>query len=234
MSLSQDKEFKKILSDRVHGSTHLLESFLSLILKHQPIQDEIENAGRELEDTFPEMVVLQNGLKEILKGKNPIESSKMLLEGLKHCNSILFQKLKENIPNKQRILTFSNSYTIAEVLKNLRDRVIYVCESHPGGEGKVLHEILQGSVLVRDEKGSEMIQHKKIDALIIGCDALTRDVGFINKVGTKVFVSMTRKSQIPVFILTSQLKVTDKLPEITSDLLEEVPWFENMILIIDE
>jgi translation initiation factor 2B subunit (eIF-2B alpha/beta/delta family) len=142
--------------------------------------------------------------------------------------------LKENIPNKQRILTFSNSYTIAEVLKNLRDRVIYVCESHPGGEGKVLHEILQGSVLVRDEKGSEMIQHKKIDALIIGCDALTRDVGFINKVGTKVFVSMTRKSQIPVFILTSQLKVTDKLPEITSDLLEEVPWFENMILIIDE
>lgn len=245
-----DKEFQAILENRIDGSTQILLLLIEFINENweEFTANDCRSYVHTIADNFPDMMVLSRLSKNIENNtKNQIkEIFTWHSTQIRHSIEIIVEKFNKIIKgNKMNVLTFSNSYTIENViLKSYLDSInnIYVYESNPGGEGKILaerlmrdHQIKDRIKLVSDRDGDRLIQEKEVDLIIIGCDAYTKDRWFINKIGSNTIVKLAKTNNVKIVVLTSKSKEVEKceISNILSPILEYVKLEKYIIFLTD-
>lgn len=115
------------------------------------------------------------------------------------------------LEGSDRVLTLSCSEVVRRTLTqwSQRDSTVFVAESLPGGEGVSLANSLR-----RDEIDARVIKDSEIpavagvvDAVIVGCDAITADDEIVNKVDTLAAVSSALDAGVPAYSIAQTFKV---------------------------
>lgn len=243
-----DQDFQAILENRIDGSTQILLLLIEFINKNW--EDITANDCRRyvgtIADNFPDMMVFSRLSKNIEnKTKNQIkEVFTRYSVQIRHSIEIIVEKFNNFLEgNKMNVLTFSNSHTIENVILDSQlDRIknIYVYESNPGGEGKILterlmrdHKIKDRIKLVSDRDGDRLIQEKEVDIIIFGSDAYAKDRWFINKIGSSAIARLAKANNVKIVVLTSKSKEIEKseISGVLSPILEYVKIDNNIVFL---
>ncbi|MCH8906699.1 MAG: hypothetical protein IH840_06390 [Candidatus Heimdallarchaeota archaeon] len=229
--LTEDQEFIELLENKEDGSLTILKQYLEMVLRIKPDKVEMQLMNKRLLNSFPDMAILKNGLDNV---GNDFNKSQKLIEALDSQNKVISRNLSNKIGQHNRILTFSNSSTVAFCLNQLQDIEIWVMESLPGGEGKNMQIHLKHIThLISDKVGYELIEKKRIEILVLGCDSFIEGVGFVNKVGSQYLVDLCLVANTPVLILGSRLKSTGLIAQTSSNLMEHCTFNSVTTLILD-
>ena len=218
--------FEEILSDRKSGSMQLLRSFLQILPQ---LSDRFPEVTATMENRFPDMAVVRNGIWLLREWEwegmgcgEMVQRMEMLLRSY---DEQLVELTSKAVHPSDTLLTISNSGTLTHVLGRIKFAKLYIMESLPGGEGRLLHEVLRyrGNVeLISDEEASEV----NADHTIVSCDSICPGVGFVNKVGTRAICVR------PTLVLGSELKLVDDIEKVSSPALEFIPWREDFRALI--
>jgi translation initiation factor 2B subunit (eIF-2B alpha/beta/delta family) len=231
--------FERILNDTTNGSTDIFIKFLEFIRKYPPSMDELLVYIDDLKKQYYEMLVIRNGADKLWnhyrKFKNVQESARILQNEITSYNFQILKNLRNYVDrfHNKVCLTISNSLTLQFALQDLDFKEIYIMRSEPGGEGLYLFDKIENSLLVEDERAVSLIRSGVVDIILMGCDAFIPENMFINKVGSAKICNAATEIGIPVYILTNSLKETEKLPEIKSQLFEEIPITPNIKIVTE-
>lgn len=243
-----DQDFQAILENRIDGSTQILLLLIEFINKNW--EDITANDCRRyvvtIANNFPDMMVFSR-LSKNIENKTKNQIKEMLTwhsVQIRHSIEIIVEKFNNFLEgNKMNVLTFSNSHTIENViLESQLDRIknIYVYESNPGGEGKILterlmrdHKIKDRIKLVSDRDGDRLIQEKEVDIIIFGSDAYAKDRWFINKIGSSAIARLAKANNVKIVVLTSKSKEIEKgeISSVLSPILEYVKIDNNIVFL---
>ncbi|WP_277554855.1 NUDIX domain-containing protein [Halobaculum limi] len=109
------------------------------------------------------------------------------------------------------VLTLSRSETVATALATL-DGPIFVAESAPGGEGRNVAASLAAEAerevtLLPDSAVASLLAEGRVDAALVGADAVLADGSVANKVGTRTLALVAADADVPVYVVTARDKV---------------------------
>jgi ribulose-bisphosphate carboxylase large chain len=234
-----------IKSVKIQGATNVAVSALNAIrekLKNFP-ETGPEELAHDFEllktsrDTEPMMF---NSLKflEVEKGdhKRIIEKIDLLLSKIEDISHEIVEKGLDLIKNNAVILTHCHSSLVEKILINSvkkgKNITVFVTETRPLDQGKItVEKLIRGGVKVKmitDSLASNILingyheakENLKVDLVFVGADAISKlgDVAF-NKVGTFSVAQSASIAKIPLYVVSSLLKVSsDKVKiEVRSD-----------------
>ncbi|WP_435062103.1 NUDIX domain-containing protein [Halobaculum sp. EA56] len=111
------------------------------------------------------------------------------------------------------VLTLSRSGTVAAALDRL-DGPVFVAESEPGGEGREVAGSLAGDgddgrevTLLPDAAVASLLAEGRVDAAVVGADAVLPDGSVANKVGTRGLALSAAREGVPVYAVAARDKV---------------------------
>ena len=110
------------------------------------------------------------------------------------------------------VFTLSRSGTVAATLERL-DGPVFVAESEPGGEGRgVATSLAAGgdgreATLVPDSAVASLLAEGRVDAAVVGADAVLPDASVANKVGTRGLALAAEREGVPLYAVTARDKV---------------------------
>lgn len=241
-------KFKNLIQDRENGSTTIAIKFIEILLSflNSSSMDDIDLnlTLKKLNNEFKDMSIINCIIIEIQNNRdNLINTCHKILEDIYSTDTRILTEFKSHIESTNKsFLTFSNSHSIKFVLCNSNPGSVYVMESIPGGEGKILYndfkECLKEISLsfIEDDK-LELNKDNHFDYIIIGCDAFNKEKGIVNKIGTTKLIKKAKENNIPVIVIASKFKsmnendFLNKTKKLKSNLLEFVPLMENMVII---
>lgn len=117
----------------------------------------------------------------------------------------------EVIEGKNTILTLSYSEAVRDTILAWKhnDCKVLVAESKPGGEGvRLADELHAEGVRVKVVSDSEIpAMAREVDAVLVGCDALTEENLIVNKVGTSAAVSSADEAGVPSYVIAQTYKI---------------------------
>ncbi len=243
ISKKLQRNVNSILFDFTSGSQELNEKILKLFLRLRNKRtmkylidlfklyfSSFEVIQKTLSDF--DKIIEKNSIHEL---KNYIKKKRNSYQNRINC---LFKNLKRNIYPEIKILTISNSKTVFDVIYLLKlnqiNPQVFVMKSNPGGEGKLLFRKLKQlnikSYLIEDLKIVQFI--KRIDVVIIGADSIYDKKWFVNKIGTRRLLELSKKFDKPVFVVALREKIIKRLrdPSISKRLRFDENLFEKVEL----
>jgi len=207
--------FDEILSDQTHGSTYLIKQYLQLI--DDVSRDQLSVMNTKLQEAFPDMAIIQNVTSSLESTSDPLSMSKKIEADLDNFVNGIVEQIKQQV-NDSRILIFSNSQTVIDVLNQLKPNKTTVMQSLPGGEGEDLAKTLDAEVV------ADMLALSRLDEfdlVLVGCDSYTNE-SLINKIGTNVLAELCKLKNIPIIALTSKYKYLPEITPVTNPIFEVV------------
>ena len=130
----------------------------------------------------------------------------------------LFIKIAEKLLiGINKILTLSNSKTVFELLKRYskinKILKIFICESRPQNEGRVLTKLLLDENIKCEMILESMLPHfiQKTDAVIIGADKILKNGNVINKIGSLNAALLSKKYKKPFYVIASKDKFSNQV-----------------------
>lgn len=214
------ENFKKLT---IQGSHEIAEWILENI---KNIEDK-ESILKEMIKLKPEMQVIK-WIYKMIKENKDINNIKEILNTT-FDNTI--KNAKKFLNFDAKVITISNSKTLEYFFKTHNKKLeIYIPESNPGGEGKILYKNLlnykKNVYLINDFEVHRYIEN--CDYVIIGADSVGEN-GVINKVGSKLLAILSKNFNIPFFVIADQTKFTEVVTE-KDRMFEIVP--NNLITAI--
>ena len=231
MDKKQKENLNGILSDKLSGSSEILYSlnnfFLSIVNNKTAIKVTISLAKKRL-SRFATIKNYLTALEKLVKDSDDKKIKDYLEQSGKKEDIIakkIFEKLHKKIPDAKSILTFSKSGTILSILKLWKKKnpssSIIITESRPEYEGRLMaKELLKSGLkvnVITDAMAGIFV--KKIDAVIIGADAVLRNRNVINKTGSLSLALLCKHYKKPIYVLTAKSKF---LKTNTYNLISEV------------
>jgi len=125
-----------------------------------------------------------------------------------------------NLFKNKKILTLSNSKTLLEVFRKAKPPVIFVLESHPGGEGKVLVESLR-KMHLHAEPVEDLLAYRTlrmVDVCLVGADYVDESGNVLNKESKKPFFVVAD----PFKFGSKKLKDTNLFEVVPSELITAI------------
>ena len=226
------RPLNQILNDQTHGSTYLALQILGIIVQDNLNDTEIEDVLQRCIIQFSDMKIFSAIKNKIMDSNNKTETSGHLIRQIEESSLIITKKIKPLIKDDMDLITFSYSQTVQVVLSQLNYHKVYSMKSTPGNEGIVLAKNLKGSSIISDKEGIKKIYNNQIDCVIIGCDEYSNS-NFINKIGTNAVLEATKTNQVPVYVLTSNLKYGKLLTLPKNSLFEICEITPNTEIITD-
>lgn len=124
----------------------------------------------------------------------------------------------EIMSNVDAILTHCHSSTANNIIVGVHDRVaslkVYATETRPLFQGRttakrLIEAGIDTTMLVDSASSMFIISHNQpdVDAIIIGCDEITRDGSAINKIGSLDISLAAKYAGKPLYVATSLLKL---------------------------
>ncbi len=216
----------QIASDRVSGSTQMLQNLVTIIEQTLSQNIDIKIFKKELENItttqhqFTNLYIITN---KILNNINNNTSIKKIITEIKEYYNTLahthYIKLRPYLPDKNliTILTHSNSSSVKSLLlklKNEKNLQIIQPISYPGEEGLVQAKFLKENsinVTIIDDAAIPFFA-KQSDIAIIGCDTIGKDF-FVNKVGSFSTALSAQYYNIPLIVLGDKYKQNNNFEE---------------------
>ena len=134
-----------------------------------------------------------------------------LISAVNDATALSAKSAAEALYGKRRIFTLSYSEAVLKTILEWRtgDSEVVVAESHPAGEGIVLYDRLVehgvNAVLVPDSEIPAAAG--AVDAVLVGCDAITEDNRIQNKVGTLAAVTAANENDVSTYAVTQTYKI---------------------------
>lgn len=215
-----DRKFENIIQNKTSGSTELLLKLHTHIKKEKRIFQLFPELVTELQEKFKSFRNIQKyfeELKYVLKGKNNIDDFlKKYDEILLDIYDKIFLNCQPTLIKHTKFITISNSKTIFEILKRLKEQKpklsVIVTESRPKFEGRIMaKKLINENInveLITEAMISEFV--KKSDAALIGADEILKNGNVVNKVGSSLLAIICKHYKVPFFVLADKNKISNK------------------------
>jgi translation initiation factor 2B subunit (eIF-2B alpha/beta/delta family) len=210
------KNIISLFNNRTAGSSALLVKLNRIIKEELGNKDYISLIIEEGRKHFKDFSIINYYLDEIEKELNNQES---LMEKIDYydkydeiINNKIFNNGKGYFLNISKILTLSNSLTIANFLIRLyglnNKLEVMITESRPINEGRILaKELLKSSISVEfitDFSAASFLP--SVDAIITGADKILSNGNIVNKTGSRTLAILCRYYKKPFYVITTKNK----------------------------
>ncbi len=196
-----------ILVDTIHGAASLAASALGVIadyLKGYPSASR-ERLAAAMAACRPSMGVFPHMGARLALGEAPEDLSRTLAAAMAASS----RNAADAMLNYERVLTNSYSSTVKQALLLRRPREVTVTESRPGAEGAALARDLASEglrvKLIADSQAGLLVP--EVDAVVVGCDAITSDNMIANKAGTSLIALAAQDAGVPCIAVAQTSKV---------------------------
>lgn len=215
------KTIEEIKSLKIQGATNVAKAGLKA-LQALPTE-KIPEAIEALLLTRPTEPLLQNSLNLVqIKGKTVIGPT---LARLDDIESEIIRHGLSLIKDGMRILTHCHSSSVVSLLKEAAKKgltfKVYLTETRPFFQGRITaQELTEAGIkttMITDSEAAFLVSkedEKDLDLVLLGADALNRDGGVFNKVGSYGIALSAFHAKIPLFIVTTLLKFSSQTPTI--------------------
>jgi translation initiation factor 2B subunit (eIF-2B alpha/beta/delta family) len=220
------KNIHLLFNNKTAGSSELIIILNKIMKEERGNKEYMLLLIKESKKHFKDFSIIQNYLGEIEKELNNGEALSNTIDYYEdyenNVNSKIFANGREYFLNASKILTLSNSLTIANFLIRLysvnRKLEVIVAESRPMNEGRILaKKLLKNNIpveFITDFSAAFYIQSS--DAVIIGADKILFNGNIVNKTGSLTLAILCKHYNKPFYVITSQSKQTsdsEYLPE---------------------
>ncbi len=223
-----------IRADRAHGASYLSYRALEILrdragwLDHQH-QDrtthwtQLRQVARDLVQARTSMAVIANRINRVMHSCREAQSAqdveRAARKGLGQAYAADGQTTQQAARHAggRRVLTLSRSGTLLDALLTADPVAILVAESHPGGEGVAVAEVLAQHghpvTLISDSAVAQVLQQGLADIVLVGADTILPSGAFVNKVGTRLAALAANRYDIPFFVATAidKLSVVEEI-----------------------
>jgi translation initiation factor eIF-2B subunit delta len=222
MTHQQKEKLNKILNDKTSGSTEILLSLNKFLISGLGNKKFINSSLIDAKKKLSHFAVINNYILTLnnIIVQNDFDKVKNYVNTVESLEEKKFEKLVNNIkkelPRAKNILTISRSGTLIRIFKlwNQRktDFKLIIPESRPSNEGKTMaKELLKAGLkveMITDAMTSNYIP--RIDAVIIGADAVLKNGNVINKSGSLSLAVLCKYYRKPFYVLTTKSKYIHK------------------------
>ncbi len=199
--------------DERSGAREIALRLIDALLAGTPSPREAAEAAARVAAAHPEMSLLDN-ISWLLsqaaaRGYPPPPLLSRLRREIAGEAAAIAEKASPILEGASSVLTLSWSSTVYEALARAGSLHVYVMESLPGGEGRVTARRLASRGLRVTLIPASAAGHyaARVDAVVVGGDAVLRDGGLVNKAGTSLAACAAHSSGRPVYALVGLLKV---------------------------
>jgi translation initiation factor 2B subunit (eIF-2B alpha/beta/delta family) len=214
----------KVSEDYVSGSSetaaYVLDRLHRTLTDNKTSKEQLLEFAGTLRKAKPAMAPLNNIARMIETAASSPEPDRVALLSVERViasERSAVSRISENAMERVggTVLTLSYSGTVVKVLETLakkKDLKVVVAESLPLGEGKRTAELLSGSGIDVTMISDSMVyaEARDSDLCLLGADAITPPA-LINKVGTYGIALASMQAGIPVYVVSSTLKITSEL-----------------------
>lgn len=216
-----DQTIQQIKSLQVQGATSIVKASLNALKiwseENKRSIDEFKKKAEALSSARPTEPFVTNFLKWTVNIKVIGEREKILDEITEKIISFGVNILQD----KKIILTHCHSSSVENILKKLHEKnkklEVFVTKTEPLHQGEITAKNLAGFgvkvTMINDNEAAFMISkedNQRIDTILIGADAIISDGSIINKVGSYGIALSAKNANVPLYIVASLLKFTDK------------------------
>jgi len=168
------RRLERLRADTASGATSLAVAAIDIALD---APQDWPQLAHEFRSMHPAIVTVAN-VGRLLESKNPDLPGlrRSLLDG----NQRIAARLAPLLPPGARIITISRSSTVEAALAG-RGSSVWVLESLPGGEGRLLAESLNAKLIPDALMGQAA---PLVDCALVGIDAFDGDGAILHKTGT--------------------------------------------------
>ena len=183
---------------------------------------EIKKRAQRLILTRPTEPAMRNSLNYIIKNinsknfvntkKEAMENANFILKSFKKANNYLTDIGTKKIRNNSIVFTHCHSSTVLNILKRAHNTgkrfEVHNTETRPLFQGrKTSRELVKAGIKNTHYVDSAInFALKKVDLVLIGCDAILSTGRIINKIGTSTIIDLAVKHDIPVYVCTNSWK----------------------------
>jgi ribose 1,5-bisphosphate isomerase len=214
----------KVRDDYVSGSSetakYVLSALHGILTDHELSREQLVEFSSALRKAKPAMAPLSNIARMIEAAAISPEPDRTALQSVERImanESSAVTRIADIATDKIEgtVLTLSYSGTVAKVLETIaknKEIKVVVAESLPLGEGKRTAELLSGSGMDVTMISDSMVyaEARDSDLCLLGADAITPQA-LINKVGTYGMALASVQAGVPVYVVSSTLKITSEL-----------------------
>lgn len=210
-------EIKRILNNKTSGSNDLLSNIHALLLNNSTNLSELKFIIHKLKNGLPTFINIQNYLKKLARTIQKENSVNEFLQDFYQTEKKVYDNIFRNsftyLTKKKNILTISNSKTVFEILYRLDSTTklsVFICESRPKNEGRILAERLASkkikTQLITEAQATVYI--KKCDCVLTGADSILKNGDVINKVGSLQLAVLSKYYGKPFYVIADKLKLS--------------------------
>jgi len=223
------REESKILNDNLSGSSEILEIsiryILSRLVRKNLSQTEIVNLRlftKRVAEQHRPMKAVVNGMKEIERMLNRYGADSFLMvQNLSHyldthleVETKILNNCERLFRKKVSVAVYSNSGMVKKVLSRFRSRIkaVYISESRPVCEGKIMAEFLSQIGLQVHFMVDMLLFEKIVDAdyLILGADSVWEN-SFLNKIGSRALLENAGAHGIKRIVVFESTKLSQRI-----------------------
>jgi translation initiation factor 2B subunit (eIF-2B alpha/beta/delta family) len=201
---------RKILEDRVSGSTKITEETCELIkesISSGIDGDDLKAVLNKILEAHRPMAMLHNCIRYSMESGDPEKFMENMRNNILKASELAFEYMKNK--SIKNILTLSSSSAVEGAL-SLFDGAIYVMESRPMLEGIKMAERLSEKgrdvIVVTDAYGISMVARGEVDVVAIGADGIYKNM-IINKVGSYALSVASRHSGTEFIAIATSDKI---------------------------
>ena len=210
-------EINKILNDKTSGSNDLLSGIHSLLLHNCSNLPELKLIIHELKKNLPTFTNIQNYFYKLEKTIQREDSVKKFLQNFNQSEKNVYDDIFRNalayLAKEKNILTISNSKTVFEILcrlNNISKLNVFICESRPKYEGRILAKKLAGkkikTQLITEAQTAGYLE--KSNCVLTGADSILKNGDVINKVGSLQLAVLSKYYGKPFYVVADKLKLS--------------------------
>ena len=220
MNKKNNSGLKKIYSDNTSGSSDILVELHEHLKKEQKMLEVFPELINEVKIQFTAFHSVQsylNELEKVMRSKKRIDNFFEKYDSrLINIYDVIFDKCKTILLKHKKFITLSNSKTVFEIFKKLKqskhDLEVTACESRPKFEGRLLAKKLADEgmkINLITDAGIEQVLDN-IDAALIGADTILKNGNVVNKTGSAILAVLCKYRSIPFYVVADKNKISNK------------------------
>ncbi len=220
--MKNKNSLQNILNDKTSGSSEILLKLNNYFKDSSANLKHLKPAAKHAKDNLSHFEAVNdylNSIEDILDSGDYLELKKFTSDFDIHLQTkyeFLYKNAQPLLKHANAVLSLSNSKTLLEIFKrwrkdNKRLKII-LCESRPKLEGRIFAE-----ALLREKIKVELIYDfmislyiPKVDAVIVGADAVLNNGNVVNKTGSTAAAILCRYFNKPFYVFSTKDKFSGK------------------------
>ncbi len=188
-------------------------------------REEMTAAAKLLAEARPTAVSLRNGLNYVLDAAmtaRTIDEAKRMAktrandfaDRVTKAKATIAKEVSRLLARNSAVLTHCNSTAaiggLVEATRQGKKLRVFSTETRPFRQGLLTSRALQEAgvdvTLIVDSAALHILESEKVDAMVIGADAVGADGSLYNKIGTRLITLAAKSVKVPVYVCAESYK----------------------------